>query len=124
MRLDTFNSKYNPFGNSELKTVFLEHSNDIKGRYFAELAKSVLRKRSRNPFQLYEYRLQLSGRTRQDWDELADWLVLHEIESSQVHWVVEISSSYSVFKKNGDVQKYQDMLDSTCFSSCRSGMAD
>lgn len=39
-RFDAFNKKYNPFGNSELRTIFLKTDNYMKGKYFAELTKS------------------------------------------------------------------------------------
>jgi hypothetical protein len=41
-RFDHFNAKYNPLGNSALRTIFLKSKNDMGGRYFAELARILL----------------------------------------------------------------------------------
>ena len=40
-RFDNFNLKYNPFGDSLLRSVFMKTENHLKGRYFAEVARSV-----------------------------------------------------------------------------------
>eukprot|EP01052_Picozoa_sp_SAG31_P028042 SAG31_NODE_2673_length_5268_cov_2.551944_3_plen_87_part_00 len=47
-RFDQFNAKYNPLGESVLRSVFLKSSNAVKGRYFAELTKVALRKLERS----------------------------------------------------------------------------
>lgn len=40
-RFDKFNLKYNPVGESRLRTIFLKTDNDIKGRYLAEITKGM-----------------------------------------------------------------------------------
>lgn len=40
-RFDKFNLKYNPVGESRLRTIFLKTDNDIKGRYLAEITKGL-----------------------------------------------------------------------------------
>jgi AMP deaminase len=41
-RFDRFNAKYNPHGNSQLRTVFLKAENFMGGRYFAEMIKQLM----------------------------------------------------------------------------------
>lgn len=41
-RFDKFNSKYNPIGASIIRSIFMKTSNDIQGRYFAEILKVCL----------------------------------------------------------------------------------
>jgi AMP deaminase len=38
-RFDVFNSKFRPFGNERLRTIFLKTENFQQGKYFAELSK-------------------------------------------------------------------------------------
>lgn len=40
-RFDKFNLKYNPVGESRLRTIFLKTDNDIRGRYLAEITKGM-----------------------------------------------------------------------------------
>ena len=40
-RFDKFNLKYNPIGESRLRTIFLKTDNFIGGRYLAELTKGM-----------------------------------------------------------------------------------
>ena len=40
-RFDKFNLKYNPIGESRLRTIFLKTDNFIGGRYLAELSKGM-----------------------------------------------------------------------------------
>lgn len=41
-RFDKFNLKYNPIGESRLRTIFLKTDNFIGGRYLAELTKGII----------------------------------------------------------------------------------
>ena len=41
-RFDKFNLKYNPIGESRLRTIFLKTDNHIEGRYLAELTKGAI----------------------------------------------------------------------------------
>lgn len=41
-RFDKFNLKYNPIGESRLRTIFLKTDNFIGGRYLAELTKGMI----------------------------------------------------------------------------------
>jgi len=40
-RFDKFNLKYNPIGESRLRTIFLKTDNFINGRYLAELTRGI-----------------------------------------------------------------------------------
>jgi len=41
-RFDRFNNKYNPFGQSMLREIFMKTDNFLRGRYFAELMLEVM----------------------------------------------------------------------------------
>lgn len=40
-RFDIFNDRYNPFGQSKLREIFLKTENYMKGKYLAELTQEV-----------------------------------------------------------------------------------
>ena len=72
-RFDKFNLKYNPIGESRLRTIFLKTDNFIGGRYLAELTKGTLFLDSTDvsevfedlegsKYQMAEYRISIYGR--------------------------------------------------------------
>ena len=56
--------KYNPCGESLLRTIFLKHENHIEGRYLAELTRELFADLEETKYQLVEYRLSIYGRKR------------------------------------------------------------
>jgi len=53
---------------------------------------------------------------RNEWDLLAQWILDNNIASERVSWVIDLPMAYSIYKKNGHVQNFQDLLDSTTYS--------
>jgi len=72
-RFDKFNLKYNPVGESRLRTIFLKTDNFIGGRYLAELTKGssfmhklliteVFSDLEASKYQMAEYRISIYGK--------------------------------------------------------------
>jgi AMP deaminase len=109
-RFDKFNLKYNPVGESRLREIFLKYNNYIKGKYLAEITQQVFEDLESNKYQLSEYRLSIYGRTADEWDGLAEWVVDHELFSPNVRWMIQIPRLYSIYKAAGQVKNFADML--------------
>ncbi|KAG7143516.1 AMP deaminase like protein [Verticillium longisporum] len=56
-RFDKFNLKYNPIGESRLRTIFLKTDNFIDGRYLAEITKEVIADLESSKYQMVEWRI-------------------------------------------------------------------
>lgn len=61
-RFDKFNLKYNPIGESRLRTIFLKTDNLIVGRYLAELTREVFSDLEASKYQMAEYRISIYGK--------------------------------------------------------------
>jgi AMP deaminase len=109
-RFDRFNAKYNPFGNSQLRTVFLKTSNYMKGQYFAELTQSLFTTLEDGGRCAAEYRASVYGVKRGEWDGLAEWMVGHKLYSDRNRWLVQCPRIFPIFKKIGAVKTFQDLL--------------
>ncbi|KAG7878083.1 hypothetical protein KL937_004231 [Ogataea polymorpha] len=109
-RFDKFNLKYNPIGESRLREIFLKTDNYIKGRYLAELTREVFDDLESSKYQMAEYRISIYGRSADEWDKLAAWVVDHKLFSHNVRWLIQIPRLYDVYKKGGIVENYQDLV--------------
>ncbi|KAJ2558229.1 AMP deaminase [Coemansia sp. RSA 1933] len=109
-RFDKFNLKYNPIGESRLREIFMKTENFIDGQYFAQLTKEVVSDLEQSKYQMAEYRASIYGRSRDEWDKLAAWVVDNKVFSSNVRWLVQIPRLYSVYKSSGAVTNFAEML--------------
>lgn len=110
-RFDKFNLKYNPIGESRLREIFLKTDNLIEGKYLAELTKEVLSDLEASKYQMVEYRISIYGRSKQEWDKLATWIVNHKVISSNVRWLIQFPRLYDVYKEKNTVQNFQELID-------------
>lgn len=110
-RFDRFNLKYNPFGQSRLREIFMKTDNFIKGRFLAELTKEVFGELHDTKYQCSEYRVSIYGRDALEWERLGAWFVDNEIYSDNVRWLIQIPRLYNIYKENKKVSSFQDMLD-------------
>ena len=108
-RFDKFNLKYNPIGESRLREIFLKTNNYIKGRYLAEITKQVIFDLENSKYQHCEYRISIYGRSIDEWDKLASWVIDNKVISNNVRWLVQIPRLYDVYKKTGTVQNFNDV---------------
>ncbi|KAJ1984547.1 AMP deaminase [Dimargaris verticillata] len=109
-RFDKFNLKYNPIGSSRLREIFLKTDNYIQGRYLAELTREVVSDLEASKYQMAEYRLSIYGRSIQEWDKLASWVVDNKLFSHNVRWLIQIPRLYSIYRKNGIMDNYEAMV--------------
>lgn len=109
-RFDKFNLKYNPIGESRLREIFLKTDNYIKGSYLAQITKQVISDLENSKYQNCEYRISVYGRSIDEWDKLANWVVDNKIFSHNVRWLVQIPRLYDIYKKTGTVNTFQDII--------------
>ncbi|KAJ3246799.1 AMP deaminase [Chytriomyces hyalinus] len=110
-RFDKFNLKYNPVGESRLREIFMKTDNFIKGRYLAELTKEVFTDLEASKYQMAEYRVSIYGRSKDEWDKLASWIVDNKLVSENVRWLVQIPRLYNVYKSQNLLKNFQQLLE-------------
>ncbi|KJA23236.1 hypothetical protein HYPSUDRAFT_40051 [Hypholoma sublateritium FD-334 SS-4] len=109
-RFDKFNLKYNPIGESRLREIFLKTDNLIQGRYLAELTKELMTDLEQTKYQNVEWRISIYGRSADEWDKLAKWIVNNKLFSHNVRWLIQIPRIYEVYKANGSVRTFEDIV--------------
>jgi AMP deaminase len=109
-RFDRFNAKYSPFGEPLLRTVFLKTDNYMEGRYLGEITRQMLNDLEDSKFQHTEWRLSIYGRNVEEWDKLAKWVLSHNLLSPNNRWIIQIPRLYSMYRKNGDVKNFEELL--------------
>jgi AMP deaminase len=110
-RFDKFNLKYNPFGQSRLREVFIKQDNLIHGRFLAELTREVFVDLEASKYQHVEYRISVYGRKPVEWDMLASWVVQNRLFSSNNMWMIQVPRLYNVYKEQGIIENFAQLLD-------------
>lgn len=110
-RFDKFNLKYNPMGESRLREIFLKTDNFIQGRYLAEITKEVFDDLESSKYQMAEYRISIYGRSIDEWDKLAAWVIDNKLFSHNVRWLIQVPRLYNIYKKGGMIQNFKDVVD-------------
>ncbi|KAI2625125.1 hypothetical protein GGS21DRAFT_531416 [Xylaria nigripes] len=109
-RFDKFNLKYNPIGESRLRTIFLKTDNHIQGRYLAEITKEVISDLESSKYQMVEWRISIYGRSLDEWDKLAAWVIDNKLFSHNVRWLVQIPRLYDVYKASGLMGSFEQVV--------------
>ncbi|CAN3374521.1 hypothetical protein DIURU_001353 [Diutina rugosa] len=109
-RFDKFNLKYNPIGESRLREIFLKTDNYINGRYLAELTREVFADLENSKYQMSELRISIYGRSIEEWDKLAAWVVDNKLFSDNVRWLIQVPRLYDVYKKNQQVESFGEII--------------
>lgn len=109
-RFDKFNLKYNPIGESRLRTIFLKTDNLIKGRYLAEISKEVIADLESSKYQMVEWRISIYGRSMDEWEKLAAWVVDNKLFSHNVRWLIQIPRLYDVYKASGTMETFEQII--------------
>ncbi|KAH7086921.1 hypothetical protein FB567DRAFT_55214 [Paraphoma chrysanthemicola] len=109
-RFDKFNLKYNPVGESRLRTIFLKTDNFIKGRYLAEITKEVISDLESSKYQFVEWRISIYGRDIEEWDKLAAWVIDNKLFSPNVRWLIQVPRLYDVYKATGLMENFQQVI--------------
>ncbi|XP_023810489.1 AMP deaminase 2 isoform X1 [Oryzias latipes] len=110
-RFDKFNSKYNPIGESILREIFIKTDNYIEGKYFAHIVKEVMSDLEESKYQNSELRLSIYGRSRDEWDRLAQWAVTHRVYSDNVRWLIQVPRLFDVYQTKKQLANFQEMLE-------------
>ncbi|XP_034065368.1 AMP deaminase 2 isoform X1 [Gymnodraco acuticeps] len=110
-RFDKFNAKYNPIGESILREIFIKTDNHIEGKYFGHIIKEVMADLEESKYQNTELRLSIYGRSRDEWDKLAQWAVKHLVYSSNVRWLVQVPRLFDVYQTKKQLCNFQEMLE-------------
>ena len=115
--VDSYNSKgeryvnkYNPMSKIGIKDIFLSIDNHIKGRFFAEIVKEVIKGIDKEKYVLAEYRISICGQHIHDWAKTANWLKSYSIKTRRVRWLVQIPRLYSEFKKKALIANFSEIL--------------
>ncbi|KAL8736521.1 MAG: hypothetical protein Q9181_002415 [Wetmoreana brouardii] len=109
-RFDKFNLKYNPVGSSRLREIFLKTDNYIQGRYLAELTREVISDLENSKYQMVEWRVSIYGRSLDEWDKLAAWVIDNKLISHNVRWLIQIPRLYSLYKKQKIVKNFEQLI--------------
>ncbi|KAL8730610.1 MAG: hypothetical protein Q9166_003923 [cf. Caloplaca sp. 2 TL-2023] len=109
-RFDKFNLKYNPVGSSRLREIFLKTDNYIQGRYLAELTREVIADLENSKYQMVEWRVSIYGRTIDEWDKLASWVIDNKLVSHNVRWLIQIPRLYSLYKKQNIIKNFEQLV--------------
>ncbi|KAM7184164.1 hypothetical protein V8F20_012336 [Naviculisporaceae sp. PSN 640] len=109
-RFDKFNLKYNPIGESRLREIFLKTDNYIKGRYLAEITKEVISDLESSKYQMVEWRISIYGKSIDEWDKLAAWVIDHKLFSHNVRWLIQIPRLYDVYKASGLMDNFEKVV--------------
>ena len=109
-RFDKFNLKYNPIGESRLRTIFLKTENFIKGRYLAEITKEVISDLESSKYQMVEWRISIYGKSLDEWDNLAAWVIDNKLFSHNVRWLIQIPRLYDVYKVSGMMTSFEQII--------------
>ncbi|KAK0717047.1 hypothetical protein B0T26DRAFT_277263 [Lasiosphaeria miniovina] len=109
-RFDKFNLKYNPIGESRLRTIFLKTDNFINGRYLAEITKEVISDLESSKYQMVEWRISIYGKSMDEWDKLAAWVIDNKLISPNVRWLIQIPRLYDVYKASGLMTTFDQLV--------------
>ncbi|KAL1020654.1 hypothetical protein UPYG_G00002930 [Umbra pygmaea] len=110
-RFDKFNSKYNPIGESILREIFIKTDNHVEGKYFGHIIKEVMADLEESKYQNVELRLSIYGRSRDEWDKLAQWAVKHQVYSNNVRWLVQVPRLFDVYHTKKQLSNFQELLE-------------
>ena len=58
--------------------------------------------------------MSIYGRKSDEWDKLAEWVINNKLYSHNVRWLVQIPRLYDVYKENGSIENFEDIVRSTC----------
>ncbi|KAJ1951238.1 AMP deaminase [Linderina macrospora] len=109
-RFDKFNSSFNPAGEPQLRDIFMKTNNFVDGEYFAQITKDVMSDLEQSKCEMAEYRVSIYGRSADEWDKLAAWVVDHKLFSNNVRWLIQTPRLYDIYKASGQVENFEQVL--------------
>ena len=109
-RFDKFNLKYNPIGESRLREIFLKTDNYIQGKFLAEVTREVISDLESSKYQFVEWRVSIYGKSLDEWDKLAKWVVDNKLFSHNVRWLIQIPRLYLPWKQNKTIENFEQLI--------------
>uniref|UniRef100_A0A0N5CE63 AMP deaminase n=1 Tax=Strongyloides papillosus TaxID=174720 RepID=A0A0N5CE63_STREA len=109
-RFDSFNSKYNPIGETVLRNIFLKTNNYVGGKYFAELLKEVYKELEDSKYQHAEPRISVHGCRRDEWSNLASWAIKNDVWSQNAKLLIQIPRVYDFSRSCNLVKNFGQLL--------------
>lgn len=88
----------------------MKTDNYIQGRYLAEITKEVISDLESSKYQFVEWRVSIYGRSIDEWEKLAAWVIDNKIISHNVRWLIQIPRLFSMYKANGQMDSYEEIL--------------
>lgn len=61
-------------------------------------------------YQNVEWRVSIYGRSPDEWDKLAKWVVKHKLFSHNVRWLVQVPRLYNIYKATGQVDNFEKII--------------
>uniref|UniRef100_A0A0N4ZU19 AMP deaminase n=1 Tax=Parastrongyloides trichosuri TaxID=131310 RepID=A0A0N4ZU19_PARTI len=109
-RFDTFNTKYNPLGVSDLKQIFMKYNNYVEGKYFAEILKEVFKDLEDSKYQHIEPRISIHGLKNNEWNKLATWAIKNDVWSTNAKFLIQIPRVYDEYKAVKEIDNFGHLL--------------
>ena len=88
----------------------MKTDNHIKGKYLAELTREVISDLEASKYQMVEWRISIYGRSKDEWDKLAKWVIENRLVSHNVRWLIQIPRLFALYKKNSQVDNFEEFL--------------
>ncbi|CDI80962.1 adenosine monophosphate deaminase, putative [Eimeria praecox] len=80
------------------------------GRFLAELTKEVIADLDDRKYQHAEWRVSIYGRSYEEWERLASWVVDNKLHSRRVRWIIQVPRLYHVYRKRGEIDNFGTLL--------------
>ena len=88
----------------------MKSDNHINGRYLAELTKEVISDLEASKYQMVEWRISIYGKSLDEWDKLATWVVDHKLFSHNVRWLIQIPRLFDIYKSSGLMDNFEQVI--------------
>lgn len=88
----------------------MKTDNFIHGRYLAEITKEVISDLESSKYQMVEWRISIYGKSIDEWDKLAAWVVDNKLFSHNVRWLVQIPRLYDVYKASSLMDTFEQIV--------------
>lgn len=60
--------------------------------------------------QYCEWRVSIYGRSADEWDKIAKWVINNKLFSHNVRWLIQVPRLYNIYKENGVVRTFEDIV--------------
>ncbi|KAJ3062069.1 AMP deaminase, partial [Quaeritorhiza haematococci] len=57
-----------------------------------------------------EYRISIYGRSKDEWDKLARWVIQNKVFSHNVRWLIQVPRLYNVYRSQNTIQSFEDVV--------------